>query len=148
MFYELFMSYSVFHLFLGFSLFSALPCILQSLAGHLSVEELKSGLQHRGADVGLIDLVKVEAKVGEPGHVDHRVPGDCLLPPTCVLLGASVYQRFTPTVFCCVRSVLSSKSDLVSIHVSSGLQVHIVEDRIRITCSMYFSSVSLSLLSW
>ena len=63
-------------------MFFALPCILQSLVGHLSVEELKSRLQHWGADVRLVDLMEVEAEVGEPGHVGHCVPGDCLLPPT------------------------------------------------------------------
>ena len=32
------------------------------------------------------------------------------------------FQRFTPTILCCVVRVLASNSDLVSIHVSSGLR--------------------------
>ena len=60
-----------------------LPCIFQPLAGDISVEELEGRLQVGGADVGLVDLMEVEPEGGKPGHVGHRVPWDCFLPPAC-----------------------------------------------------------------
>ena len=66
-----------------FVFWPCLPGIFQPLAGDISVEELEGRLQVGGADVGLVDLVEVEPEGGEPGHVGHRVPWDCLLPPAC-----------------------------------------------------------------
>ena len=68
---------------LGTLSFLALPGIFQPLAGDISVEELEGRLQVGEPDVGLVDLVEVEPEGGKPGHVGHRVPGDCLLPPAC-----------------------------------------------------------------